>query len=78
MTNITAKQSKPLNLTDDQRKGCVVTYNINRFEVYSACGAFLTGADTKASLKEQLQTNGIKGAMFDGVAQRMYLRGDAA
>lgn len=71
----TVKPSKPLNLTDDERKGCLVTYNLNRFEVYAADGTFLTGADTKASLKEQLNTNRIKGALFDSIAQRMYLKG---
>jgi len=62
---------KALNLTDAQRTNCVVTYNLNRFEVF--CGSmFLTAALTKADLKQQLRDNGIK-AVFDSLAQRKYL-----
>jgi hypothetical protein len=62
---------KLLNITDNERNNCVVTYNLNRFEVF--CGdMFLTSAQTKADLKQQLSVNRIK-AVFDSVAQRKYL-----
>jgi hypothetical protein len=64
--------SKPLILTDDQRN-VTVTFNVNRYEVYIG-NMFLTAAQTKAALKEQLKLNKLN-AMFDGIAQRMYLAG---
>lgn len=66
------KMSKPLNLTDEQRN-VTVTFNLNRYEVYIG-NMFLTAAQTKADLKEQLKLNKMN-AMFDGIAQRMYLAG---
>jgi hypothetical protein len=65
---------KLLNMTDDERKNCTVTYNVNRFEVYGALGNRLTAAYDKASLKQQLSENRIS-AKFDGIAQRKYLLG---
>jgi hypothetical protein len=65
--------NKPLNITDVDRVGVKVTYNVNRFEVYHANGWMMTAAQTKTDLKSQLAQNGIKDAMFDGIAQRMYL-----
>jgi hypothetical protein len=62
---------KPLNLTNKQRD-VVVTYNVNRYEVYTKCGVFLTAASSKEALKEQLKTNSMK-ATFDSIAQRKYL-----
>jgi hypothetical protein len=63
---------KPLNLTNEQRD-VVVTYNVNRFEVYTQnTGTFLTAAISKYSLQEQLKVNGMK-AEFDHSAQRKYL-----
>jgi hypothetical protein len=67
--------SKPLNITEQDRVNCVVTFNVNRFEVYHANGWLMTAASTKASLKEQLAQNGIKNAKFDSVATRKYLAG---
>lgn len=66
--------NKPLNITDADRIGIKVTYNVNRFEVYHAAGWMMTAAQTKADLKAQLAQNSIKDAMFDGIATRMYLR----
>jgi hypothetical protein len=68
-----SNMSKPLNITDEDRAGVRVTFNVNRFEVYHRDGWLMTAANDKASLKEQLSANRIKGAMFDGVAQRKYL-----
>ncbi len=65
--------NKPLNITDADRIGIKVTYSVNRFEVYHANGWMMTAAQTKADLKAQLAQNGIKDAMFDGIATRMYL-----
>lgn len=63
---------KPLNLTNEQRI-VVVTYNVNRYEVYAICdGVFLTAAVTKEALKEQLKVNSMK-ATFDSIAERKYL-----
>ena len=64
--------SKALNLTDEQRN-VTVTFNVNRYEVYIG-NMFLTAAQTKADLKEQLKLNKMN-AMFYGIAQRMYLAG---
>jgi hypothetical protein len=67
MTNL-----KPLNLTNEQRN-VVITYNVNRYEVYAKCdGVFLTAAGSKEALKEQLKVNSMK-ATFDSIAQRKYL-----
>ena len=67
MTNL-----KPLNLTNEQRD-VVVTYVVNRYEVYTKCdGTFLTAAYTKTALKEQLKVNSMK-ATFGSIAQCKYL-----
>ena len=67
------EKMKLLNLTQSDRSGCSVTYNVNRFEVYHAHGWLLTAANNKADLKAQLAANGIFGAKFDGAAQRKYM-----
>lgn len=64
---------KLLNLSDSQRIGCTVTYNLNKFCVYLSDGCFLTSATDKADLKAQLAANRIAGARFDSAAQRKYL-----
>jgi hypothetical protein len=64
---------KHLVLTPADRLNCKVTFNVNRFEVYHAAGWLLTAASDKADLKAQLAANGIKGALFDGSAQRRYM-----
>ena len=68
--------TKLLNLEPADRINCLVTYNVNRFEVYHADGHMLTAANTKADLQAQLAANGIKAA-FDGAAQRKYLGAQA-
>lgn len=65
---------KLLNITNEERIGCAVTYNLNRFEVYSQFGAMLTAANTKSDLKQQLKDNNITGAKFDASATRMYMK----
>lgn len=66
--------AKLLNITDAERQGVTVTFNVNRYEVYAASGFLLTAADSKSSLKQQLAENGIVDAKFDGDAVRAYLR----
>ena len=62
---------KPLNLTNEQRY-VIVTYNVNRFEVYTQNeGTFLTAAISKLSLAAQLTLNDMK-ATFDDSARRKY------
>lgn len=68
---------RKLNLTDDERIGCRVTYNVNRFEVYGAAGSalaecMLTAAYSKEDLKTQLAENGLVGATFDAIACAKY------
>ena len=68
---------RKLNLTDDQRIGVRVTYNVNRFEVYGAAGSdlagcMLTAAYSKEDLKVQLAENGMVGATFDAIARAKY------
>lgn len=67
------KMSKLLNITENDRIGCKVVYNVNRFEVYHANGWMLTAAINKDDLKKQLSENGIKNAMFDSHALQKYL-----
>jgi hypothetical protein len=67
--------TKPLNLTEQDRIGCKITFNVNRFEVYHANGWLMTAASSKTSLKEQLVQNKIKNAVFDGIATRKYIAG---
>lgn len=67
--------TKLLNLTPADRTACVVTFNVNKFEVHHARGYLLTAASNKADLKIQLAANGIVGARFDNAAQRKYLAG---
>ena len=70
---------KPLNLSADDRIGCTVTFNLNRFEVYHADGWMMTAAQTKADLTKQLMHNQITDAKFDSIASGKYLtRGLAA
>lgn len=64
---------KTLNLSPADRIGCVVTFNVNRFEVYHANGWLMTAALNKADLKAQLKQNGISGARFDAGAVRKYM-----
>ena len=64
---------KPLNLTAADRLNCAVTFNVNKFEVYHADGWIMFSAYDKQELKEQLAANGIKGVLFDGIAQQFYL-----
>lgn len=66
---------RPLNLSDDQRQGCNVTFNVNRFEVYAAAGWMMFAAGTKAELKANLKANGIVNPMFDSIATRKYMQG---
>ena len=77
--NVSPTKRKPimktLSLTDTDRLNCSITFNVNRFEVYHASGWLMLSAYDKANLKEQLSANGIKGALFDGIAQRFYLAG---
>lgn len=64
---------KSLNLTDEDRIGCTVTFNVNRFEVYHADGWMLTAAQTKQDLNSQLWQNQLLNAKFDAMARRMFL-----
>jgi hypothetical protein len=64
---------KTLNLNESDRIGCVVTYNVNRFEVYHKDGWMITAAYDKGDLKYQLSQNAIAGATFDSAAQSKYL-----
>jgi len=65
---------KLLNITDEERSNCTVTYNLNRFEVYASGGHMLTAASNKIDLKQQLKENNIVGVKLDASATRMYLR----
>jgi hypothetical protein len=64
---------KILNLGPSDRVGVMVTYNVNRFEVYHADGWMMTAASSKADLVSQLSQNGLQGAKLDSAAQRKYL-----
>lgn len=64
---------KPLNLSAEDRVGCTVTFNLNRFEVYHASGWMMTAAQTKADLTQQLMQNQITNAKFDTIASSKYL-----
>lgn len=66
---------KPLNLTDDDRTGVAITYNVNRFEVYHRNGWLMFAAWDKRELKTLLAANRITGAMCDAIAQRKWLHG---
>lgn len=68
---------RKLNLTDAERIGCRVTYNVNRFEVYGAADSeladcMLTAAYSKEDLKAQLAENGLVGVTLDAIAARKY------
>lgn len=65
--------AKLLNITDAERQGVTVTFNVNRYEVYAAAGWMMTAANSKSSLKQQLLENGIVNAKFDAIATRAYL-----
>ena len=65
---------KNLNLAPADRLNCLVTYNVNRFEVYHADGWLMTAAINKDDLKQQLAQNEIKGALFDRAAKYKYLQ----
>jgi hypothetical protein len=64
---------KLLNLTEADRKGCQVTFNVNRFEVYHANGWLLTATKDKVDLKQQISENGLVSVVFDSVAAAKYL-----
>ena len=68
---------RPLNLSDEDRVGCTVTYNVNRFEVYHADGWMMTAAQTKTDLNSQLWQNGLLNAKFDAIASCKYLNKSA-
>ena len=70
--------SKPLNLTDEQRASASVTFNVNRFEIYTASGMFLTAATSNADLSEHLAVNRFDGIKLDGAAQAAWRRGRSA
>lgn len=63
-----------LNLTDKQRQGVKVTFNVNKFEAHLESGALLGKYSSKSALKKEFKENGIK-ANFYGQAQQKYLRG---
>jgi hypothetical protein len=64
---------KKLNLSQEDRTGCTITYNVNRFEVYHKDGWMITAAYDKDDLKSQLSQNAIAGATFDSAALSKYL-----
>ncbi len=66
---------KPLNLSVEDRLGCTVTFNVNRFEVYHSTGWMMTAAQTRTDLAEQLIQNKITNAKFDSLASSKYLMG---
>tara|TARA_R110000868_G_scaffold23663_1_gene94875 strand:+ start:424 stop:654 length:231 start_codon:yes stop_codon:yes gene_type:complete len=65
---------KNLNLAPADRLNCLVTYNVNRFEIYHADGWLMTTAISKDDIEQQLAQNEIKNAMFDRAATYKYLQ----
>lgn len=65
---------KPLNLSAEDRIGCRITYNTNRYEVYHADGWLMMAAYNKADLKEQLKQNQIADGRIDASAMRQYMK----
>ena len=64
---------KLLNISDEDRKNCLVIYNINRYEVCHADRYLLTAAYSKDDLKKQLIANKIYNPKFCAVASEQYL-----
>lgn len=65
-----------LNLTDSERANVRVTFSVNKFVATCGDSDFLLGAyASKDDMKREFSENHIVGAMFDGLAQRMYLNG---
>ena len=67
--------ARPLNITDAERQGCTVTFNVNRYEVYSKAGAMYGALQGKAELKAFIAQFGLVSPMLDGIATRMYMAG---
>lgn len=67
--------SKPfiMDLEPAERLGCVVVFNVNRYEVYYAEGHLMFACYNKADLKAMIAANEIENPMFDSKAQRKYL-----
>ena len=62
-----------LNLSTVERSACSITYNVNRFEVYTSFGTLIARAFDKPTLKEQLKIHAIVNPTLDSMAQRKYL-----
>ena len=70
------ERAMKLNLTDSERTNVRVTFSVNKFIATCGDSGFNLGAyASKDAMKREFAENGITGAKFDGLAQRMYLAG---
>ena len=63
---------KPLNLLDADKVGCTVTFDINRFYLYTAAGTLIGAVYDKAALKQLIAMNGVINPYLDSMAVRIY------
>jgi hypothetical protein len=62
---------RPLNLDPVDRLNCVVTFNVNRFEIYHANGWLMSAAYDTGRLNDIIGINSLE-CTFDKIAERMY------
>ena len=62
---------RPLNLDPVDRLNCVVTFNVNRFEIYHANGWLMSSAYDTGRLNDIIGINSLE-CTFDKAAERMY------
>jgi hypothetical protein len=63
---------KPLNLSDTDKVGCIVTFDVNRFYLYTAAGTLIGAVYDKAALKQLISVNGVINPRLDSMAVRIY------
>lgn len=64
---------KPLMLTLEDTKNCVIRYSVNRFEVYHRDGWLIFAAGTKQMLINMISMHRIENPKFVGLAASRYL-----
>jgi hypothetical protein len=64
---------KKLNLTEAERNGISVTFEVNKFVAYLPSGALLGKYSSKNAIKAEFRLNNITNAKYHGMAIQKYL-----
>jgi hypothetical protein len=65
--------NRPLNLDENDRKNCMITFNVNRFEIYHANGWLMSASNDVGRLEDIIGLNRLE-CTFDAFAKKMYLK----